>query len=616
MAMLMSLWLWRPLAMASWRVAGYQTLGTCFSLFSLPSQHATAPNTVASSLANLDNKISPETSPMFFSPPTSPVFYTPPTSPVDFISRAPANPTLNGYVITGNEIPIVTGGADFLATSARSPGPAVIGNRGQDLANRRAGSAFTVVTSTATVCPSTVNRTSQISITSESPSILARSPSPTSIKARDYESLSQRARSAFTSAAKTAANFSPTAYCTGKTRIFTASPSSAVSSPYSADKGKRGMGSETELTKSVLAPDVSTVPGLSLIADRTTPTSLISTPSTSVVSKQISAVVNKPVLGLGRGKTTTFTLDPNAPIFRPRAKTSSDLSNVQEINSDSSLLSAYDSSSSSCKVTCVCNDAFDCHLDGYHPTRPPDDVADDGVTFHHPPRPPDFSDVSPNTSPKEFSFFRPQMSFQTSPSVCSIETSDVIEDLSVPSHLQALFDTTLETIELSVSNKRKLASVLQRNSCAFATDPLDLGYCDVLHHDIDTGNSLPIKQSPRRPPISAREAEDKILDEMLKTGVIEPSNSPWSSPVCLVKKRDETYRFCIDYRRVNDVTKKDAHPLPDIKDALDSLKGARYYATVDLLNGYWQLPMTERAKERSAFCTRRGLFNLRGCLLT
>ena len=173
---------------------------------------ATAPSSVASSLANLDNKISPESSPIFFTPPTSPVFYTPPTSPVDFISQAPANPTLNSYVITGNEIPIVTGGADFLATSARLPDPAVIGNRGQDLVNRWAGSAFTVVTSMATVCPSTVNHTSQISITSESPSILARSPSPTSIKARDYESLSQRAGSAFTSAAKTAANFSPTSY--------------------------------------------------------------------------------------------------------------------------------------------------------------------------------------------------------------------------------------------------------------------------------------------------------------------------------------------------------------------------------------------------------------------
>jgi len=130
----------------------------------------------------------------------------------------------------------------------------------------------------------------------------------------------------------------------------------------------------------------------------------------------------------------------------------------------------------------------------------------------------------------------------------------------------------------------------------------------VLQHDIDTGDTLPIKQSPSRPPFAAREAEDAILDEMLQTGVIEPSNSPRSSPVCMVKKKDDTYRFCIDYRRLNDVTKKDAFPVPDVKDALDSLRGAKYFATIDLLSGYWQLGMTDRAKERSAFCTRRGLF--------
>ena len=90
--------------------------------------------------------------------------------------------------------------------------------------------------------------------------------------------------------------------------------------------------------------------------------------------------------------------------------------------------------------------------------------------------------------------------------------------------------------------------------------------------------------------------------------MIEPSNSPWASPVCLVKKNDDTYRFCVDYRRVNTVFRKDAYPLTNIQDALDNLQGARYFATIDLLSGYWQLGMTERAKERSAFCTRRGLF--------
>jgi len=97
---------------------------------------------------------------------------------------------------------------------------------------------------------------------------------------------------------------------------------------------------------------------------------------------------------------------------------------------------------------------------------------------------------------------------------------------------------------------------------------------------------------------------------MLATGVIEPSNSSWASPVFLVKKKDGTFRFCIDYRRVNAVSKKDAYPIPDIQDALDNLRGSRYFATIDLLSGYWQLGMTGRAKERYAFCTRRGLFQL------
>jgi len=76
---------------------------------------------------------------------------------------------------------------------------------------------------------------------------------------------------------------------------------------------------------------------------------------------------------------------------------------------------------------------------------------------------------------------------------------------------------------------------------------------------------------------------------MLKTGVIEPSTSEWASPVCLVKKADGAYRFCIDYRRVNAVSRKDGYPILDIQDALDSLKGAKWFETLDLLSGYWQL---------------------------
>jgi len=99
----------------------------------------------------------------------------------------------------------------------------------------------------------------------------------------------------------------------------------------------------------------------------------------------------------------------------------------------------------------------------------------------------------------------------------------------------------------------------------------------VLQHDVDTGDSPPIKQSPRRPPLSAGNAEDEILDD---TGVIEPSTSKWASPVCLVKKPDGSYRFCIDYRRVNAVSRKDGYPIPDIQHALDSLRGEKWFATL------------------------------------
>jgi len=74
------------------------------------------------------------------------------------------------------------------------------------------------------------------------------------------------------------------------------------------------------------------------------------------------------------------------------------------------------------------------------------------------------------------------------------------------------------------------------------------------------------------------DAENKILDEMLETGVIEPSNSSWASPVCLVKKKDGSFRFCIDYRRVNAVSKQDAYPIPDIQDALDNLRAQGAFA--------------------------------------
>jgi len=184
-------------------------------------------------------------------------------------------------------------------------------------------------------------------------------------------------------------------------------------------------------------------------------------------------------------------------------------------------------------------------------------------------------------------------------------------DADVPEHLRVLYLSTLEEANLSPSLASNFRDLLVTHQHVFARSPTDIGFCDLLQHDIDTGDSAPIQQPPRRPPLASGTAEDNLINEMLAADVIEPSDSPWASPVCLAKKPDGSYRFCVDYRRVNAVFRKDAYPIPDIQDAFDSLRGATHFVTIDLLSGYWQIGMTPRAQERSAFCSRRGLYHFK-----
>ncbi len=125
----------------------------------------------------------------------------------------------------------------------------------------------------------------------------------------------------------------------------------------------------------------------------------------------------------------------------------------------------------------------------------------------------------------------------------------------------------------------------------------------VIAHDISVGSASPVKQHAYRCPLSKREAMKREVAYLLQNGFAVPSISPWSSPCILVPKADGSSRFCTDFRKINSVTVPDAFPLLRIDDCIDSLGAAKYITKLDLLKGYWQVPLTERASEISAFVT-------------
>ena len=112
----------------------------------------------------------------------------------------------------------------------------------------------------------------------------------------------------------------------------------------------------------------------------------------------------------------------------------------------------------------------------------------------------------------------------------------------------------------------------------------------------------------RRVSVALKGTINTEVNRMLEQKVIRPSCSPWSSPVVMVQKKDGSWRFCIDYWKLNAVTHGDAYPLPRIDSTIDSLAGSCYFTTLDLAAGYWQVGLEEGNKEKTAFSTTLGHF--------
>lgn len=163
---------------------------------------------------------------------------------------------------------------------------------------------------------------------------------------------------------------------------------------------------------------------------------------------------------------------------------------------------------------------------------------------------------------------------------------------------------------LSGDENRRLQDLLQDNISIFSQSLSDLQATNYIQHSIHTDSPTPIRQRSYRHSPAAKKEIDSQIDQMLAADIIEPSSSMWTSPVVLVRKRNGQVRFCVDYRKLNSVTKPISFPLPRLDDIFDAMADARpkYFSLLDLRSGYHQIPLDPLTKEKSSFVVHSGQY--------
>ncbi|XP_063970498.1 uncharacterized protein LOC135157721 [Lytechinus pictus] len=178
--------------------------------------------------------------------------------------------------------------------------------------------------------------------------------------------------------------------------------------------------------------------------------------------------------------------------------------------------------------------------------------------------------------------------------------------LPLPSlHRTQTYSDVQVSKELSDVQHRQVSSLL-REFDDILTDVPSLSTAG--HHDIQLIHDVPVKSRPYPLPHAKRQTVKDEIREMLALGVIEPSCSPYASPIVLISKKDGSVRFCCDFRKINAITVPDAEPIPDQEEIFAKLANDNFFTKVDLTKGYWQVPLTEQAKPITAFVTPDGLY--------
>ena len=183
-------------------------------------------------------------------------------------------------------------------------------------------------------------------------------------------------------------------------------------------------------------------------------------------------------------------------------------------------------------------------------------------------------------------------------------------------HQQLRKELRLDTTEYRHVNPAVLDqfdTLLRKYLHAFLLPGAPLRRIHGTEHHINTGDASPCYKPPYRMSLSELQAARNQINDMLKQDIIRPSKSPWGAPAILVRRKDlhgkpQPPRFVVDYRALNSVTKSDGFPLPQVIDILDWLGGGKSFAKLDLANGYWQVPVREEDREKTAVVTHCGLF--------
>ena len=182
----------------------------------------------------------------------------------------------------------------------------------------------------------------------------------------------------------------------------------------------------------------------------------------------------------------------------------------------------------------------------------------------------------------------------------------VVQDTTGEELITSIADTKIQSEELTHEQQSQLKAELDKFTDVLTKEP---GLTNITSFDIDTGEAEPIQQRPYSTPVALKDSVNKELEWLLQKGYIVPSSSPWSSPMVTVRKPDGSVRICVDFRRVNSLTRQQPFFMPRVEEVIEGIGKARFISKLDLSKGFYQVQLTDEAMPKTAFTCHKGAYH-------